>query len=157
MKHVFSLAGLAVILGVLSGVWLCHMLNTYDLNPLVSNDGGVLYLPSGARDLMQLENLEPRDVVAFPFNLSGKARGQWFFEGDAPVELVNDKGLTIGRGFITAEGEWMTTRFVSFKGTVDRVGDAQLTENVFLILKRSNPSGLVENDASLELPLRLDY
>jgi hypothetical protein len=54
-----------------------------------------------------------------------------------------------------ADGEWMTTEFVPFAAevTVDEsfIGEAVLT------LKKDNPSGLPENDASMSFPFTIEY
>ncbi len=98
------------------------------------------------------------EVVSSPLSLSGKARGSWFFEGSAPVSLVDWDGKIIAEGTVAAEGEWMTTEFVSFSGSLEftspyKDGDPDFMKRGAIIFKKDNPSGLPENDDALEIPV----
>jgi hypothetical protein len=104
-------------------------------------------------DLIQLENPLPNQVISSPLEISGQARGQWFFEATFPVVLTDWDGLIIAEGFATAEGEWMTEEFVPFTATL-RFEKPAYGENGALILQKDNPSGLPENDDALEIPVR---
>jgi hypothetical protein len=109
-------------------------------------------------DLITVTAPLPLGVVTSPFHLSGQARGNWFFEASAPVTLVNWDGLIIAEGFVTAEGEWMTTEFVPFTGTLDftspyNAGDPDSMKKGTLIFKKDNPSDLPEHDDALEIPI----
>jgi len=91
-----------------------------------------------------------------PITVSGSAPGNWFFEAVAPVSVVNWDGLIIGEGYVTADGDWMTTDNVEFSGTVTYELAADTPYNRgWLILKRDNPSGMPENDAAVEIPIIL--
>lgn len=98
------------------------------------------------------------DTVASPLIISGEARGYWFFEASFPVLLTDWDGKIIAESYATATGDWMTEEFVSFAATVDfespyHSGDPEFMRRGFLILKKDNPSGLSENDDSLEIPI----
>ncbi|MBP6924461.1 MAG: hypothetical protein KBB78_02745 [Candidatus Pacebacteria bacterium] len=106
-------------------------------------------------DLIKVESPLPMSVVESPLQFRGEARGNWFFEASAPVELVNWDGLIIAEGFITAQGEWMTTDFVPFTGELTftspyKGGDPDFMKQGALIFKKDNPSGLFEYDDALE-------
>jgi hypothetical protein len=97
-------------------------------------------------------------AVASPLVIEGTAPGNWFFEATLPVTLTNWDGLIIAEGYATAAGEWMTTDPVSFTSSLTfaspyQSGDPSFMEQGTLIIKRDNPSGLPENDASFELPV----
>jgi hypothetical protein len=99
---------------------------------------------------------EPRVGAALtsPVHVSGKARGHWFFEGSAPVSITDWDGKIIGEGYVTAEGDWMTTDFVSFSGTITYTIDPQTPyDRGTMIFKKDNPSGLPEYDDARELPI----
>ncbi len=101
----------------------------------------------------------PGASVTTPLQVSGEARGNWFFEGSFPVVLTNWDGLIIAEGVATASGDWMTESFVPFTATLTftnplTAGAPEYMANGTLILKRDNPSGLPEQDAALELPIR---
>ena len=109
-------------------------------------------------DLIQVDLPLPNSVVASPLAISGKARGNWFFEASFPIILTNWDGLIIAEGYATAEGDWMTTEFVPYTATLTytspyRAGDPDFMKRGSLILKKDNPSGLPEHDDALELPV----
>jgi hypothetical protein len=92
-------------------------------------------------------------LITSPLHFSGQARGQWYFEGTFPVVLTNEAGTIIAQGTATAQGEWMTEQFVPFSGDIVFEAPAN-SEKGKLILQKSNPSDLPENDDSLEIPIR---
>jgi hypothetical protein len=100
----------------------------------------------------------PDAVVTSPLSLTGEAGG-WYFEGSFPVELVDSDGNIIAQGPATATGDWMTVDFVPFTATLTFVnpytaGDPESEKVGKIILRKDNPSGLPENDDSLEIPVR---
>src|SRR3989338_9204044 len=52
------------------------------------------------------------DAIASPVNVSGKARGNWYFEASFPVEVLDSRGAVIAQAPAQAQGEWMTTEYV---------------------------------------------
>ncbi len=94
-------------------------------------------------------------VVGKQFSIIGEARGYWFFEASFPIEIIDENGKTISQAIAQANGEWMTTNFVPFKTDIsipqDFIGKATV------VLKKDNPSGLPENDASLSIPITIEY
>lgn len=94
-------------------------------------------------------------VVQNPIELRGEAPGNWFFEADAPVVVVNWDGLIIGESYIQAQGDWMTTDLVSFTGTVeyDLPADSYSASGT-IIFQKANPSGLPEHDVAVEIPVQ---
>jgi len=109
-------------------------------------------------DIIKVANPAAMSVVTSPLNLKGQARGNWYFEASAPVSLVNWDGLIIAEGIITADGEWMTTEFVPFSGSLEftspyKDGDPDFMKRGAIIFQKDNPSGLPENDDALEFPI----
>jgi hypothetical protein len=94
----------------------------------------------------------PGDVISSPLEMSGMARGTWFFEGDFPVDLMNKYGKIIGQGFVTAQGEWMTEQFVPFTGTLTFV-KPDTKESGLLVFRKDNPTGLPEHDDEAAIPV----
>ncbi len=92
------------------------------------------------------------DAVSSPLKVTGKARGNWYFEASFPVKLFDGNGRQIAVVPAQAKGEWMTTEFVPFEATL--VFDLPATASGTLVLKRDNPSGLPQNDASMSIPVR---
>ncbi|MFM2339939.1 MAG: hypothetical protein RLZZ360_575 [Candidatus Parcubacteria bacterium] len=106
---------------------------------------------------VRLTSPQPNTVVTSPLTLTGAAAG-WYFEGSFPVVLTNWDGLIIAEGIATAQGDWMTSEFVPFTASLTftspyQVGDPDFMKRGSLILKKDNPSGLPEHDASHEIPV----
>jgi len=110
-------------------------------------DGGK---PITHKDLIILTSPLGEDVASSPIIVSGKARGQWFFEGSFPVILTNWNGLIIAEGFATSNESWMTTEYIPFEATLE-FPEQESGSRGFLILKKDNPSVLPENDDALEI------
>lgn len=115
--------------------------------------------PPVETDRIRVDEPRPGEVVETPLVVRGEARGNWFFEADFPVVLVDWDGLIIAEGVARAQDDWMTEEFVpyraelSFDSPYER-GDPEFMQRGTLILQRANPSGLPENDAAVEVPLR---
>ena len=102
------------------------------------------------QDLIVLENLVPGSHVTSPIQIAGKARGNWYFEGDFPVRVLDEHANVVGVGFATAQGEWMTEEFVPFLGVVPLDTTPAAGTPGRIVLTRSNPADMPENDDSLE-------
>lgn len=119
----------------------------------------VSYTPESASELIEVATPTRAATITSPLEISGEARGQWFFEADAPVVLTDWDGRIIAESFITAEGEWMTEEFVPFSGTLEFELPADTGPQSVrgtLIIQRANPSGLAENDMAVEIPVRFE-
>lgn len=97
-------------------------------------------------DLLKVQTPQESQMVSSPLQLKGEARGYWFFEANAPVELLNEDFQPIAKNTITAKGEWMTEDYVPFKGTLEFPPPS--TSRGYLIFHKANPSGLEENAVS---------
>lgn len=107
-------------------------------------------------DMIRVDTPHPGGVVGKEFVAVGEARGNWFFEASFPIDIVGENGNIIGGSFATAEGDWMTTDFVPFKSEIIDLPSAY-TGPAWLVLKKDNPSGLAENDASMWVPIVVEY
>jgi len=116
--------------------------------------GKITYTNSSA-DLIVVDLPFPGAVVGKDFSVIGKARGTWFFEASFPVEVIDGNGKILAVGIAQAGSDWMTENFVPFKA------DLKIPETYIgpatLILKKDNPSGLLENDASISFPITIEY
>lgn len=109
-----------------------------------------------AQDIL-VEKPEENKIISSPLLISGEARGTWFFEATAPVTLVDWDGKIIAESYLEAEGDWMTNSFVPFSATMEfdepeNIGD--FSDRGTLIFRRSNPSGLPDNDEAYEVNVR---
>ncbi len=91
--------------------------------------------------------------VHSPFTITGKAKGNWYFEASFPIELVDMNGKVIFQTHADALTDWMTTDFVEFKAVINY--PATSTGNALLILKNDNPSGDPIRDKSITIPVIL--
>lgn len=111
---------------------------------------------NASENLIKVETPHVGGVVGKEFVVTGEARGYWFFEASFPIEVVGADGNTIAGSHANAEGDWMTEDFVSFKSEVIDLPSAY-TGPATLILRKDNPSGLPENDASISIPITVEY
>jgi hypothetical protein len=93
----------------------------------------------------------PGTVLGKTFRVAGEARGSWYFEANLPLLVKDMNGNTVGNGFAMAQGEWMTTDFVPFEGKVEV--DAAFSGPATLVVMKDNPSGLPENDDSIDFSI----
>lgn len=112
-------------------------------------EAAIVYNNATSNDI-QVTSPLPGQIISSPFEIIGQARGTWYFEAVAPVELVDINEQTISETFITAQGEWMTEDFVLFLGTLEFVAPPG---PAILILRNDNPSGEPSLDKSIEIPV----
>lgn len=89
--------------------------------------------------------------IGNPVMVAGKARGYWYFEASFPIKVYDANNLLLGTGIATAQSDWMTVDFVPFTANITYT--AATTATGKLVLERDNPSGLPENDMSIEIPV----
>jgi hypothetical protein len=108
-------------------------------------------------DVIHVFEPQVGSVVRSPLNVSGEARGTWFFEATFPLALVDEGGSVIAQGYATADGDWMTEDFVPFTGEIEFVAQDELGQAIqaVLVLSKANPSGLPELDADIRVPVEL--
>ena len=103
-------------------------------------------------DLIRVDFPRPNVLVTSPLRISGEARGIWFFEANFPITLVDANGQELSQGFAVAQTDWMSEDFVPFEGKL--MFESPPTSTGTLILQKSNPSGLAEQEDQLEVPVR---
>jgi hypothetical protein len=105
------------------------------------------------------EPLSTKVIVTFPkkdqvvqkkFTVIGKAPGNWFFEASAPVMVKDKDGNKIAQTTAQVQGDWMTIELVDFTA---EISIASYKGAATLVLLKDNPSGLPENDDSVEIPI----
>jgi hypothetical protein len=113
---------------------------------------------------IRLNTPKPNDVISSPLFITGEARGTWFFEGQFPVELripSKPPQAVVATGIAHAQGEWTTENFVPFTATLTFDNPTDFDEvlnpehSLILELRKDNPSGLPQNDDSLDIPVIL--
>jgi len=120
----------------------------------------ISYTPESSRELITVDTPTKEQTISSPLQISGRARGSWFFEATAPVVLTDQDGRTIAEGLITTEADWMTEAFVPFTGSLEFSQPANIESQGTrgtVILQRANPSALPENDAAVAIPVRFSH
>jgi hypothetical protein len=95
---------------------------------------------------------EGKDIIC-SIKISGEARGTWFFEASAPVKILDATDKELATGYVTAKGDWMTEDFIPFVGEI--IFKKPNDSKVVLVLQNDNPSGNIENQLEIKIPLTL--
>ncbi len=104
------------------------------------------------QDLIRISNPRPNQVITSPLEITGEARGYWFFEASFPIKIYDENGKQLGIAVAQAQGDWMTENFVAFRITLEF--EAPTTKRGVLVLEKDNPSGLPENADALQVPVK---
>lgn len=132
---------LVLVIGILIfGAWYLQGKGNTENTPATPS---VSYINANEDDITVSQASRSGNVV----HVEGEARGPWYFEASFPIEVLDAQGNVIGIGYGTAQGEWMTTNFVPF--TADVTLSQPYTGPAHIVLKKDNPSGEPQNDASL--------
>lgn len=102
-------------------------------------------------EYIEVSNPLPNGDIQSPLTVRGKAVGFWYFEGSFPVRLYDAKGKLLAETNAEAQGKWMTESFVPFEARLSF--KAPDDERGKLVLLRSNPSGLPENEMEVSVPV----
>lgn len=94
---------------------------------------------------------QPHSEIYSPLEITGKARGSWFFEAVIEIELLK-AGKTLARTFGKAKGNWMTDDYVDFSATL-KFSEVTETGKAELRFSNSNPSGKKELKKSFKVPV----
>ncbi len=114
-----------------------------------ASSGTFAYI-NASKDLILVDSPKPGESVGQTFSISGSARGYWFFEASFPIELQDGNGNVLGIFVAQAEGDWMTEEFVPFKAQITLA--TPYVGQAIIVLKKDNPSGEPQNDASVSFP-----
>ena len=100
-----------------------------------------------------LDSLKDGDTVDEGFEVKGSVSGSWFFEGSFPVRVLNMQGEIVKSIPVTTQDDWMTEDLVSFSFKLDTQFKGESI--VVLRFEKSNPSGLEENDDSVQISITI--
>lgn len=104
-------------------------------------------------ELIQVSFPASGEKVGGEINVTGIAKGGWYFEGEFPIELLTPEGEKLAGFPALAEGEWMREDFVPFSAKLKYPVNQETKAK--LVLHRNNPSDLREQDAQIEIPVIL--
>lgn len=108
---------------------------------------------------IQINSPSPNELVTSPINITGQARGTWFFEATFPIQLLDSQRNLITESYASTEEDWMTEEFVSFSAELEfelpETQNEKSYANAFLILEKNNPSDKRELDDEIEFEISL--
>ena len=151
MKTFYLILGVLVI-GFLIWLGVSHK-NTEVQEPVLETPE-ITYI-NASSDMIVPELPFPGAVTGKEFSVIGTARGNWYFEASFPIEVLDQDGNTLVQSYATAQGEWMTTGFVPFKGEV-KIPETYIGPAT-LVLHKDNASGEPDKDASISFPIVIEY
>lgn len=93
----------------------------------------------------------PKSEVSDKFIIQGVVKGNYFFEGNILVNILDANKKLLRSGHATAMGEWMTTEPVKFQGDIDFTGLSK--GPAYIEIHNDNASGLPANDKSILIPI----
>ncbi|MEX0934355.1 MAG: Gmad2 immunoglobulin-like domain-containing protein [Candidatus Saccharimonadales bacterium] len=109
------------------------------------------YLSAGG-EIIRITHPQSGEEISSPLSISGEVRGNWSFEADFPIELLDWQGNVVAQGVATLTGDWMTTDYVPFEASLE-FDSSELSGQGLLVFRKDNPSGLEENEDYLEIPI----
>ncbi len=155
MKKIIIIAGIIILVLIVSVAlifdWGRGGNNEQTVTPISTST-----LPGAHPYLDQIVIYTPIDnqEVTSPIEITGKARGNWYFEASFPVELMDLSGNIIAMNHAEAQGDWMTSDFVDFKAELT-YDNASSTGRALLVIKNDNPSGDPSRDKYIYIPVFL--
>ena len=106
-------------------------------------------------DLIMVTSPYAGSVTDKEFFIKGKARGGWYFEASFPVQILDKDGGVLMSTQAQAQSDWMTSEFVPFTARITI--PKKYTGVATVVLKKDNPSGLPEKDASISFKVLIGY
>jgi hypothetical protein len=120
------------------------------------DEDGNLYVEEVATveptDMIRVSAPASNATVESPVAVTGDARGSWYFEASFAAEVFDANGKSLGMSPIQAQGEWMTTDFVPFKGSI--TFSKPTTATGYIRFHKDNPSGDPIRDAHVDIPVK---
>ncbi len=104
-------------------------------------------------DLMVIDSPELNGVVTSPIQITGQAKGTFFYEGSFPILVTDSKGQIIGDGVATAQGAWATESLVPFTATIPYLLPSGSTEKTGTIILQSEDSVTQANPKYRAVPI----
>lgn len=100
-----------------------------------------------------IDNWADDRQVTSPLTITGQVPGSWSFEGSFPVEIVYQKDISLPGAIAEIQGDWMTDEMVPFTAVLTFDEEQLAGEEVIIVIRKANPSGLPGDDDSLNLPV----
>ena len=108
------------------------------------------YTVASTTDMVRVDSPGQNTNVYSPLQVTGTARGTWYFEGSFPVILTDSKGRILARTAAKAQADWMTSDFVAFSAKLSFARQGTGTKGI-LYLEKDNPSGSSKSAAAAKM------
>lgn len=119
--------------------------------PTATSSGQSNTLPEPLHNRVVVTSPKSGETVGHTLTISGEAPGNWYFEASFPIKVTTPEGDRIGSGHADAQSDWMTIAQVPFTATIDL--NMAYSGPATIALLKDNPSGLPENDDSIEVSI----
>ena len=116
-----------------------------------SNDKNVVPEIIGADKSVVSLSVEKGSEVSGIMAITGSAPGNYFFEGNIIVNILDANKKVLRNGNGNAKTDWMTSGQVGFDAVLDFSGLKK--GNAYIEIHNDNASGLPENDKSVLIPI----
>ena len=93
-------------------------------------------------------------VITSPLAITGSVPGSWSFESTFPIIILDSERQVIANSYGTLLSDWKTDKMVKFSGEASFEKPGSNTG--YLVLEKSNPSGIEKNSDKLEIPIRFE-
>ena len=87
--------------------------------------------------------------ITNPITVSGKALGNWFFEGEFSITVTDASGVELGSSTAKAQGDWMSEGYVPFTAIINFAKTS--SPYGYVIAKKNNPSGQPSADSEYKV------
>jgi len=156
MKHIVLFLGIFIVLLIGGYVWMSTEVNAPEPEDTVTTLSDQSTVQDDDADKIFITNPTVTSSVTSPVQVTGEARGWWFFEASFPITILALDGTLIAQGYATATDEWMTEEFVPFTAEVTyTLPEGQTEMPARMVFYKANPSGLEENADTFEVPVVL--
>lgn len=91
-------------------------------------------------------------TVGSPIAVIGEVPGNWSFEAQFPVRLVDSKGTVVASSMAHVLGNWQTSELVPFSAQLIFASSVSGTGQI--VLEKDNPSGLPANSDTLAVSVK---
>jgi hypothetical protein len=104
---------------------------------------------------VKIYNWTDNKTISSPLVIMGEVPGNWSFEAQFSIEIVDNNKNIILQSPATLQSDWMTDDYVPFTATLDFAVLAGV-ESGYIVLQKSNPSDLTENVDLVEIPVKFE-
>jgi len=143
----FTLLALAFVI-LLTTLLPYHQENSIPNPNLVANPSPI---PTPSFSPLIILSPDITKPLTSPLKLTGLIDKSWVFEGSFPIELLDNQNRSLSKSTATAPN-WLEeeSKYTSFMAVFNFITQSQ---NGFIEVKNSNPSGLPINDKSFSIPI----